>query len=111
MTIAFEEDTDTLSLDTPLTLNGTSPETTDAIVQVFVDCNAMTATDRLVVTIKEKTISGGTARAVFKAVVYGVQAEPIFASPALLLGNGWDIVLEQTDGTGRAFPWSIRKVT
>jgi hypothetical protein len=40
----------------------------------------------------------------------GVQSDPLWVSPSFVLMNGWDMTLRQTAGTGRAYPWSIRKV-
>ncbi len=48
---------------------------------------------------------------VFGATLSDTQSEPQFVSPSLILLHGWDITLAQTTGTGRAFPWSIRRVS
>lgn len=100
----------TAVISTEHTLNGTTPETTDGIFQVFVDVANMVAGDILELRIKEKARTGDTQRQVLVATLAGAQSDPLWVSPSLILMNGWDVTLKQTAGTGRAFPWSIRKV-
>ena len=100
----------TATLDTEHTLNSTSPETTDGVFQVVVDASAMVAGDITIIRIKEKARSADTQRLAYRATLSGAQTEPLWVSPSLILLHGWDVTLEQTDGTGRAYPWSIRKV-
>ncbi len=104
--------TQTATINTEHTLNTTTPETTDGIYQLFVDVNAMAAGDTLELRIKEKVISSGTIRTVFVSTLVGAQNADSHAwcSPSMILLHGWDMTLKQTAGTGRAFPWSIRKV-
>jgi hypothetical protein len=87
-----------------------SNSTDDGVYQVFVDCNAMVAGDITELTIKEKARSSDSQRVVFRATLAGAQAEPLWVSPSLILMHGWDVTLKQTAGTGRAYPWSVRKV-
>lgn len=103
-----ESGSQTATIDTEHTLNATTPETTDGVFQLFVDTNNMVKGDTLELRIKEKARSADTQRLVWIATLEGVQDEPLFASPALILLHGWDMTLKQTAGTGRAFPWSIR---
>lgn len=110
MALAVEEGTQTATVSTEHTLNATSPETTHAVVQVFVDLGNMAQDDDLELRVKEKVKSGGTQRLVFFATYADAQSEA-FVSPPLQLKNGWDVTLKQTAGTGRNFDWSIRKVT
>jgi hypothetical protein len=100
----------TATINTEHTLNSPTPNTTDGVFQVFVDCNAMVAGDVLELRIKEKCRSGDTIRQVFLSTLAGVQSDPLWVSPSLILMHGWDVTLKQTAGTGRAFPWSIRQV-
>lgn len=100
----------TAVISTEHTLNGTTPETTDGIFQIFVDVANMVAGDILELRIKEKARTGDTQRQVLVATLAGAQSDPLWVSPSLILMNGWDVTLKQTAGTGRAFPWSIRKV-
>jgi hypothetical protein len=104
-----ESGTKSTTLDTEATLNTTTPETTDGVFQLFVDCNAMVAGDVTLIRIKEKAISGGTQRKCVTHTLVGAQADPLWVSEAYMLLHGWDMTIEQTDGTARSYPWSIRK--
>lgn len=86
------------------------PETADGAIQVFVDLNELVAGDTVEVRVLEKVLSTSTARVVWTASFSGVQAEPNFASPVLLLMHGWSLEMRQTAGTVRDFDWSIRSV-
>jgi hypothetical protein len=86
------------------------------VFQLEVDCNAMAAGDVLYISVKKMVRTGGTAR-------YGYDTGPIFGPrPAkdivmfsvpvsTPLSDATAIVFEinQTAGTGRAYPWSITK--
>lgn len=109
MATEHETGSQTATLDTEHVLNTTSPETTDGVFQLFVDCNAMTSSDVTILRAKEKARSGDTQRTLWTITMSGVQAEPLIVTPPLILLHGWAFTLEQTDGTGRAYPWSIRK--
>ena len=92
------------------TLNTTSPETTDGAYQFVIDMNALAIADTVVIRLGEKARSSDTQRQLASWSFSHVQIDPLFVSPTFILLHGWDITLEQSDGTGRAFPWSIRKV-
>ena len=100
----------TATINTEHTLNGTTPETTDGVYQLFIDCAAMAAGDITEIRIKEKARSADTQRQILVATLAGAQSDPLWVSPSFVLMNGWDMTLKQTAGTGRAYPWSIRKV-
>ena len=100
----------TATISTEHTLNSTSPETTDGVYQLFIDLANMVAGDVLEIRIKEKCRTGDTIRQLLLATLAGAQSDPRWASPSFVLMNGWDMTIKQTAGTGRAFPWSIRKV-
>lgn len=104
--------TQTATINTEHILNTTSPETTDGIYQLFIDVANMVAGDTLELRIEEKVISAGTIRTIFCATLVGAQGadSAAWVSPSMILLHGWDMTLKQTTGTGRAFPWSIRKV-
>jgi hypothetical protein len=101
--------TQTATVGTEHTLNTTTPETTDGVYQFYVDVANMALGDELEIRIKEKVISSGTQREVFYAKRSHAQTRP-FVSPTFILLHGWDFTIKQTAGTGRSFPWSIRKV-
>jgi hypothetical protein len=98
--------TATISTEHNLVANATD----DGIYQVFIDCDAMVAGDITEFAIKEKARSADTQRIVFKASLSGAQAEPLWVSPSLVLLHDWTVSLRQTAGTGRAYPWSVRRV-
>jgi hypothetical protein len=100
----------TATISTEHTLNTSTPETTDGIYQLFIDTAAMVAADITEIRIKEKARTGDTQRQIMVATLAGAQSDPLWVSPTFVLMNGWDMTLKQTAGTGRAYPWSIRKV-
>jgi hypothetical protein len=100
----------TATISTEHTLNTSTPETTDGIYQLFIDTSAMVAADVTEIRIKEKARTGDTQRQIMVATLAGAQSDPLWVSPTFVLMNGWDMTLKQTAGTGRAYPWSIRKV-
>jgi len=102
--------TQTATIGTEHVLNTTTPETTDGIYQLVVDLANMAAGDILELRIKEKPISTGTQRTAWTQTFSHAQSDPLFMSPTVILLHGWDMTLKQTAGTGRSFPWSIRKV-
>ena len=101
--------TQSATINTTHTLNPTNPDSTDGVYQLVVDCNALAAGDALELSILESALSGGTQRLAHRATLHGVQSEPLYVSPPITLMHGWSMTLRQTAGTGRSFPWSIRK--
>lgn len=95
-----------------LTTNTSGPDadTTQAVIQVFLDLNALAAGDQFAIKVYEKARSGDTQRLVYTAYPTGAQAEPIWVSPSLILMNGWDVTITKVSGTDRTINWSIRKV-
>ena len=92
---------------------GTGGDTTDGIYQFYIDVSNLqggATPDTIEVQVLEKVLSSGTARIVFEATMSGVQDEPIWVSPTLILLHGWTIQMKQTTGTARTFDWSQRKV-
>lgn len=108
--LEHETGSQTAVIATEHTLNGTSPDTSDGVYQFVVDTSAMLSGDITKLRVKEKARGADTQRLVFVATLAGVQAEPLWVSPSVILLHGWDFTLEQTAGTGRAYPWSIRRV-
>jgi hypothetical protein len=89
---------------------GPDTQTDDGIYQVFIDLNALTVTELYEFKIYEKVLSGSTQRIVFSCRFAGVQSQPNYVSPSLILMHGWDMTLDKISGTDRAIDWSIRKV-
>ena len=84
--------------------------TDDGIYQLFLDLSALTATEQYRLKIKEKVQSGSTQRVIQAVDFSGVQDEPVYITPSMILLHGWDITLQKLQGTDRAIEWSIRKV-
>lgn len=103
--------TQAATVGTEHVLDSPGPHTDDGGYQLLVDLSAMVAGDVVELRVKEKVLSAGTQRAVWTARFAHAQVDPNPASPVVLLLHGWDFTLKQTAGTGRSFPWSIRKVT
>lgn len=80
------------------------------IYQLFLDLNALTATDSYKLKIKEAVQAAGTQRVIQDVTISGVQSEPVYVSPSLLLLHGWDMTLTKLAGTDRAIEYSIRQV-
>lgn len=99
--------TQTATLDTEHTLD---TETTAAVYVLVVDTSNMVAGDIVILRIKTKYATGGTSRLAFQAVYAHVQAEPNKYSPPIPVDTEIIATLEQTDGTGRDFPWNLLKV-
>ena len=102
----------THSLTAEQTLNTTTPETTDGIYQVFIDCDAMAVGDAVEIRIKEKVGAATTQRTIMAATfAHDPSADdPLWVSPSFVLLHGWDVTIRQSAGTARAFPFSVRKV-
>lgn len=88
---------------------GPDADTTDGVFQAFLDVSDMVAGDELQIRVYEKCRSGDTQRIVYQASLVGVQANPIFVTPSLILMHGWDITCDAIAGTITVL-WSIRQV-
>ena len=84
-------------------------QTGDAVVQLFLDCNAMAAGDQYRVRGYEK-VNGGTARVWFEATLTGAQPQ-LFASSSIIAGEGWEFSVKKLAGTDRAIAWSLRQAS
>ncbi len=84
-----------------------TPITAKATYQVFLDTAAIVAGDQYEIRILEKVQSSGTQRRLMSAILTGGTADE-WASPALMLGNGWDVTVQKLAGTDRTLEWSIR---
>lgn len=89
---------------------GPDAETSDGVFQVFLDVSALAAGDIFQIRVYEKVLSGSTQRVVYESVLSGVQGDPVWVSPSLILMHGWDVTLDKISGTDRNIDWSIRKV-
>lgn len=110
MASQVEDGSQTSVITTEHVLNTDTPMTDPGTYQLYVDTSAMLSGDILELRVKEKVRAGGTQRTVFLDTLGGVQAEPAWVSPAIILLHGFDFTLTQTEGSPRAYPWSIRMV-
>jgi len=94
----------TATIDTEHTLATIS---TDVTAVIGVDLNALVLGDTVILRVKLKVRSAGTTRLAYEAVYSNVQHELVALSVPVASTNEIVFTLEQTDGTGRAFPWEI----
>lgn len=85
-------------------------QTSNVIVQLFLDLNALASGDEFRIRFYERVQSAGTARIVAEWIVVGVQAEPHYVTPSFVVGNGWEFSVQKLSGTDRSIPWSIRQI-
>jgi hypothetical protein len=95
-----------------LTLNSTTgapaSKTDKGTVQLVLDVSAMIAGDQYELKLYDKARSGDTQRLASRWTMTGAQAEPLFMTPALMLGEGWDFTLKRLAGSDRTIQSSIR---
>ena len=100
----------TATLDTEHTLATIS---TQGVYSLWVDTNAMvggSSPDITRIKVYGKARTGDTERLLDIFQFKGVQARPLFRSPLYETPHHLKFTLEQTDGTGRAYPWEVRKI-
>lgn len=84
--------------------------TTAGMYQCLLDLNALAVGDVFEFRVYDKCRSGDTQRLVYSARFADVQSPANWASPALMLINGWEMSLKRiTGGSARTILWSIRK--
>lgn len=96
--------TQSATLDTEHTLDN---DTTGKTYVLVVDTGAMVNGDVTILRIKTKVLSGGTLRLAYSATYANVQAEPQKYSVPVPANIEIECTLEQTDGTGRSYPWAL----
>jgi hypothetical protein len=116
MTITVEAFTGTETISTTehsMTTDSAGPDvdTTAGIFQAFIDLNALAAGDEFVFKAYEKVRTGDTQRLVYTATFRDAQGTPVWVSPTLILGVGWDMTLDKIAGTDRAINWRISRVS
>ncbi len=103
------------------TADGTEQTLVDvAVAGLFVmevDLSVMQAQDWLVLRVRQIILTGGTRREVFTQAYQGVQPTDNQLAISLHIGNeltdtaSLRFTLEQTFGTGRAYPWKVMKLS
>lgn len=104
MATSQAEGSQTATLDTEHTL---TTITTAGTYVLSVDMNNMALGDKLTLRAKMKVRSTGTTRTVFTGTYAHVQENPVAISIPIPTVSECVFTLEQTDGTGRAFPWEV----
>lgn len=85
-------------------------QTTDCVLQAWVDLANMAAGDQYTVKLYEK-INGSSARLIDSWVFTGSQSKPGFPIPTVIVGEGWEVSVTKNAGTDRSIGWSLRTVT
>jgi len=81
--------------------------TTAGTYQLQVDMNALANGDTVVLRTKLKVRSSGTTRLMYEDSYSHVQSQLVAVTIPAAATNEVVFTLEQTAGTGRAFPWEI----
>jgi hypothetical protein len=97
------------SLTTDTSYDTGDAQTTDGIIQVFLDVSDMVLSDVLQIRLYEKVRSGDTQRVAAEWVLSHDQAVDIWVSPSMIVLHGWDVTLDALAGTITVL-WSIRSV-
>jgi hypothetical protein len=100
----------TTEYDLPSNTTTKSSITTNAIVQLFLDLSALTATEEYRFRIYEKCVDGAAQKVIEDVIISGAQPQPIYVTPSLILMHGWTFTLTKNQGTDRSITWSIRQV-
>ncbi len=96
--------TQAATLDTEHTL---ATVTTAGVYVLAVDLSVLAAGDIVRLRLKTKTRTGATSRLAYDATYAHVQGAPNVLSVPVPVTTEIIATLEQTDGTGRSFVWSI----
>jgi len=100
--------TQTATLDTEHTLGPSGTEiTTNKFFELWVDLGAMAFNDRTVFRVYLKCLTGGTERLAAQVPLWDAPTEKFFRSGPIPSDIWVRFTLEQTDGTGRSYPWKV----
>jgi hypothetical protein len=89
---------------------GAKAQTDDGVYQFFLDLSALTKDEEFDLVVYETVISGGTQRVVFREFFSGVQSDPVWVSPSLVLMHGWDATIVKMLGTDKSIDFSVRRI-
>lgn len=89
---------------------GPDTQTSDAVVQVFLDLNALVKGDKFELRAYEAQTGGGTQRRAWRATFRDVQTDPTWYTPWVSVLHGWDFTLIKIAGADETITWSIRGV-
>lgn len=97
-----------------LTANGSeqtlSTQTIATRYQTMVDLSAMVNGDTVILKIKVKCLTGGSAIQMYSAVYANVQANPLVALPEVNSLFSYAVTLQQTTGSNHNYDWSMNDV-
>lgn len=85
-------------------------ETSDGIVQLFLDVSDMVAGDILQIRFYEKARSGDAQQLAREWILVGAESEGLWVSESFIVLHGWDFTLDALAGT-ITVNWSIRRIT
>lgn len=77
---------------------------------LFLKSTAMAKGDEYRVKVYEKCSTGDTKARILSYTMADAQSEPTLI-PNITLGLGWDMTIQRTGGSNRAFSWSIRRIS
>lgn len=100
----------TTEWDLPTNTSTLSSLGREGVYQVFIDFSELTATESYELRMYEKVTGSADQRLIFLTTLSGVQSEPLYVTPSLLLIHGWTVTLKKAVGTDRALTWSIRRI-
>lgn len=93
---------------------GTTPDslystTTAGTYLLSVDCSALADDEVLILRIRRKILTAGTVRTAYVWQVVGTLPadDAVQVSVPITSPFGADFTLNQTNGTGRSFPWEV----
>jgi hypothetical protein len=97
----------TATLDTEHTLD---TQTVAGVYVLVVDTTNLVAGDIVILRLKVKAVHDGSSTLAYMATFANVQSEPVKFSIPIPVDSEIIVTLEQTDGTGRVFPWNLLKM-
>jgi hypothetical protein len=77
---------------------------------LHIDLSNLAAGDILDIFMQTKVLSTSTFKNMYSCTLAGPQADPYFMSVPIPSVNGVQFQIKQTNGTGRAFDWSVQSL-
>lgn len=102
----------TATLNTNHTVVTQTAPTGGASYQFVIDTANLVNGERLLVRMQSSVFNGQTLRDTYTSTFMHVQSQPVKPSPIISLdaGNQVSVIIRQEGGTGRVFPWALRRV-
>lgn len=86
-------------------------QTTDAQVDVLINCSNMAAGDQYEVAVYEKVISTDSQILAFPVVTLTGPQPSAFVLLTPTVMHGWEVTMKKIAGTDRSFKYSVRTIT